>query len=130
MTEQEPMMRVNVAKQDMPVNDGESIDGVLRMLRDAAADHIRKALKVDKLKDPDHAYAYAEDVFSDAIVLSVNGYGPKWKNDIGGLYQMTWTRDVRGFSFGTPVRVMRKVSYIPLKDAPVKKAENLWANVI
>ena len=133
----EPTMRVNVSKAELPVAEGESVDALLQELRTAAGDTLRKALKVDKLKEPDYSYAWAEDVFADAIVLRLSAHGPKVDKTKAGLYQMTWKRDGMGFSFGEPVRVLRKISYVPMKDAPVRKSaasaktsSELWGDLL
>lgn len=126
----EPVLRVNVTKAELPVGEGESVDTMLQELRTAAGDTLRKALKVDKLKEPDYSYAWAEDVFADAIVQRLSVHGPKVDKSKAGLYQMTWKRDGMGFKFGEPVRVMRKITYVPMKDAPVRKAAELWGDLL
>ena len=109
-------MDVLVYKQNVPINNGESISDYTDKLSTAARSHIMGKLNIAK----GNGGAWAVEIYNDKAVMCV------YKGEESNKYYMVkYSRDKNGtFNFGDMIEVERVISFKPKVDMQITKTED------
>ena len=121
MENQQPT-RINVAKAEMALAKDESVNEFSRKLRAVLQKKI-----VEHFALGERSWVYVCDIFDTDAVVEVER-----RTEASGreLYQVPYKRAADGtFSFGAPVPVIRRVTYVP-KTTKVEKSTALFAGLL
>lgn len=137
MSNTEKKSEIHVAKNELPLQGGQSVNAFTRELSDMVRSHLFKSMKLDKLKKEDNAHVWVMDVFADNVVVEVSKYEKaKTPSHTSSYHAVPYGRDTTGvLKLGAPVEVVRRVTYVPKTPAVqgVTKCEvskSFWAGVL
>jgi hypothetical protein len=109
-------MDVLVYKQNMPMNNGESVNNYTRKLDIASRTHIIGKLNIAK----GNGGAWTTEIYNDKVIMCV--YKGEESNR---YYLMKYSRDKDGtFNFGDMIEVERVTTYKPKTDMQITKTED------
>lgn len=129
---------VNVEKNELPLQSGQSVNSFTRELGDMVRGHLFKKMGLDKLKKEDNAHVWVMDVFSDNVVAEVSKFEKaKTPSHTSTFHAVPYGRDNVGvLKLGDPIEVVRRVTYVP-KSPTVQKSvakcevsKSFWAGVL
>lgn len=126
---EEKQTRVNVTKADLPLQTGESVGAFTSTLREAVRAHLFETLKlkVDREKGV-HADVWMNEVFSDQAIAEVNEHAPK-EPRTRRFMAVPYSRSGNNLTLGTPVEVVRRVSYVPKSEVAVSVSKGVGRGV-
>ena len=139
MSENEKRTEVNVQKNELPLQAGQSVNAFTRELGDMVRGHLFKKLSLDKIqkKEGNSAHVWVNDVFAEQVVAEVSLFQKeKTPSHTNTFFAVGYGRDNLGvMKFGDPVEVVRRVTYVP--KAPTEQSvtkcdviKNFWAGVL
>lgn len=119
-TESTATMDVVVHKANVPLMDGESIYQFTSKLSDESRMYVEKKMLLSRDKGD---YTWMVELFASSVIMSVTKVRMPTK-----MYALSYTRKDGMFSFGTPVEVERKTTYVaaPGVTASIATAKAKW----